>query len=168
MTKVVNENDPRAETPEMREAIQIEVRDQLHRETFKVIIREELPNGANALTARFVLAIKSNSDSEIKYKARYVIGGYSDTLKHYMVHGAQRLRVSSARLLITSAYIFGFYECSSDVKLAYLQSTVPLRRRLFITNPASEFQREPHECFELLRPLYGLCDAGDLWHQTLK
>ena len=26
---------------------------------------------------------------------------------------------------------------------------------------------EPHECFELLRPLYGLRDAADFWHLTL-
>ena len=38
---------------------------------------------------------------------------------------------------------------------------------MLITNPAPEFELEPHECFELLRPLYGLCDAGDLWHETL-
>ena len=65
------------------------------------------------------------------------------------------------------AAMFGFDVWSSDVKLAYLQSTEPLKRRVLIINPAPQFELEPHECFELLKPLYGLCDAGDLWHQTL-
>ena len=63
-----------------------------NRGTFKVILREELPDGANALTARFVLAIKSNADGQVKYKARYVIGGHRDRLKQYLVHGAQALQ----------------------------------------------------------------------------
>lgn len=151
----------------MTEAIRSEVRDLLKRGTFKVILKEELPGGANALTARFVLSIKSSADGETKCKARYVIGGHRGILKHYMVHGAQTLQASSARLLIALASICGFEVWSSDVKLAYLQSTEPLRRRVFISNPAPEFELDPRECFELLKPLYGLCDAGDLWHQTL-
>ena len=51
----------------MREAIMSEVQDLLRRGTFKVILKEELPDGANALTVRFVLAIKSNANGKIKY-----------------------------------------------------------------------------------------------------
>ncbi len=65
----------------------------LQRRKFKVVIREELSDGANALTARFVLAKKSYSDGKIEYKARYVVGSYRDMLKHSIVHGAQRLHV---------------------------------------------------------------------------
>ena len=132
-----------------------------------MILKEELPDGANALTARFVLAIKSNVDGEIKYKARYGIGGHRDILKHFMGHGAQTLQASSIRLLLALAPMFGFDIWSSDVKLAYFQSPEPLRRRVFIKNPAPEFELSPEECFELLLPLDGLCDAVDLWHKTL-
>ena len=38
---------------------------------------------------------------------------------------------------------------------------------MFIKNPAPEFNLHHDECFELLRPLYRLGDAGDLWHRTL-
>ena len=97
-----------------------------------------------------------------------MIGGYCDRLKHYMVHGTQTLQSLLARLLLAFASLLGFDVSSTDVKLAYLQSTEPLRRRLFILNPAHEFELAPDQCFELLRPLQGLCDAGDLWQQTLK
>ena len=69
MTEVIDKNDPRADTTEMHAAMMSEVRDLLKRGTFKVILREDLPDGANALTARFVLAIKSDADGNIKYKA---------------------------------------------------------------------------------------------------
>ena len=129
--------------------------------------RSELPDGANILTARFVLAIKSNADGEVKYKARYVVGGHRDSMKHYLVHGAQTLQASSVRLLLALAAALDFGVWSSDVKFAYLQSSEPLLRRIFIRNTAPEFELEPHECFELLRLLYRLSDAGDLWHLTL-
>ncbi len=57
----------------MRSAIRNEIRQLLSRGTFKVFLKEELPDGANVLTARFFLSIKSNTDGEVKYKARYVI-----------------------------------------------------------------------------------------------
>ena len=70
--------------------------------------------------------------------------------------------------MIALAAILGFRVLSTDVLLAYLQSTEPLQRRVFIKNPALEFELDPGECFELLRPLYGLADAGDLWHKSLE
>ena len=88
ITEVIDKHDPRASTPEMLVAIREEVRDLSKRGTFKVLLKKELPDGANALTARFVLAIKSNADGETKYKSRYIIGGHRDVLKHFMVHGA--------------------------------------------------------------------------------
>ena len=75
------------------------------------------------------------------------------------MHGSQTLQASSARLLVALAYAHEFKVWSSDVKLAYFQSTEPLLRRVFITNPAPEFELEPSQCFELLKLLYGLADA---------
>ena len=93
--------------------------------------------GANALTARFVLAIKSNADGQVKYKARYVIGGHRDRLKQYLVHGAQALQASSARLILAIAAIYDLAVWSCDVKLAYLQSAEPL------TDASSSKTRHP-------------------------
>lgn len=139
----------------------------MKRGTFKFHLLEELPIGANALTALFVLAIKSNADGEIKKKARYFTGSHRDVLKHYMVHGAQTLQTSFARLLLALASLLDFDVRCADVKIAYLQSSKPLERRVFIKNPVTEFELELNQYFELLRPLYGLCEADDLWHQTL-
>ena len=78
--EVVDKNDPRAYSLEMKAAINSEVQDLLQRGTFKVILRTELSDGANASTVRFILTIKSNPDEEIEYKSRYVIEGHRDTI----------------------------------------------------------------------------------------
>lgn len=54
------------------------------------------------------------------------------------------------------------------VKIAHLQSMKPLERYVFIHNPSPEFELEPYEFFELLKPLYGLCDSSDLWYEVLQ
>ena len=50
---------------------------------------------------------------------------------------------------------------SFDVKL------VSLSRHFFIESSVPEFELRPEESFELLKPLYALSDAGELWHLTL-
>ena len=88
MIEVIGKNDPRASSTEMRNSINEGVHEIFSRKTSKFILKEELPEGANPLSARFVLAIKSKADGQVKYKARCVIGGHPDYKKHYMVHGA--------------------------------------------------------------------------------
>ena len=116
----------------MAAAIQEEVKDLLRRGTFKIILREEIPDGANVLIARYVLAMESKTDGSIKFKARYVVGGHKDVLKHYLIHGAHTLWTQSVRLMIELTAILGFCVWSTDVKLAYLQSAEPLQRCIFI------------------------------------
>ena len=74
MTEVVDNDDPRANSNEIRNAINDEVQDLLRRGTFNVILKEELPDGTNALSTVFVLDVKCKADGQLKYKARYVIG----------------------------------------------------------------------------------------------
>ena len=40
-------------------------------------------------------------------------------------------------------------------------------REIYINKPVPEFELNPDQCLQLLKPLYGLCDSGDLWHDTL-
>lgn len=40
-------------------------------------------------------------------------------------------------------------------------------RDIFIEKPVREFELDTSQCLPLLRPLYGLCDSGDLWHGNL-
>ena len=87
----------------MYTAVAKEIRGLFDRGTFKVILREEVPTDANVLPGRFILAIKSTEDGEINYKARFVIGGHRDKMKHLMVHNSATLQPQSIRLFLAQA-----------------------------------------------------------------
>ena len=79
-----------------------------------MIRKSELPPDGNAHTARFVLAIKSTEEGQVRLKARYEIGGHRNKLKQYIVHGAPPLQASSVRLLLALASAPEFGIWSSD------------------------------------------------------
>ena len=161
-TEIISRSDPRANSREMESARRQEIKNLLERGTFKVILKEDIPKDANILPGRFLLSLKSTEDNNVKYKARYVIGGHRDRLKHMMVHSTSTLQPSSIRLLLALAIVHGFDIWTSDVRQAYLQSADPLSRPVFISKPVPKFELEPSQCLQLLKPLYGLCESGDL------
>ena len=167
LTEVIHSKDLRATSRDMSQANRDEIRRLLDRGTFSVILREEVPPDSNVLPDRFVLAIKSTEDGQVKFKARYVIGGHRDRMKALMVQSAATLQPQSIRFLLALPAIHGFDIWSADVRQAYLQSVEPLSRELFITKPVPEFELQPKQYLKLLKPLYGLCDSRDLWHKTL-
>lgn len=70
LTEVIPNKDDRAYSKAMTEAKRHQIKNLLDRGTFKVILREEIPKHANVLPGRFVLALKSTKDGEIKDKTR--------------------------------------------------------------------------------------------------
>lgn len=95
------------------------------------------------------------------------MGGHRDKQKHLMVHNSTTLEPQSIRLLLFLARALEFDIWTADVTQAYLQSTDPLLRDIYVTKNNPEFELEPHKCLKLLKPLYGLCDAVDLWSSTM-
>eukprot|EP00171_Calliarthron_tuberculosum_P004009 IDg4009t1 len=173
LTEIIQSSDPRAQSSEMSAAVRTEVQGLLRRGTFKVILREDVPPDANVLPDRFVLAIKSTEDGKVKFKARYVIGGHRDKLKDMMVHSTTTLQPQSIRLLLALAALHGFDIWTSDVRQVYLQSAEPLSRDIFIKKTLPEFELEPHQCLQLMKPLYGLSEdmsttCCELAQKTLK
>lgn len=52
------------------------------------------------------------------------------------------------------------------VRQAYLQASEPLMRDVFLKPPAPELSLSAQQALKLIKPLYGLCDSGDIWHRT--
>lgn len=73
----------------------------------------------------------------------------------------------SINALTAIAAIFGFHLWSTNVSQTYMQSGMELLREVYI-RPMSELDLPPGTVLLLLRPLYGLPDAGDYCHATFE
>lgn len=71
ITETLDKDVPWASFPEMR-------KERYYRGVLKVVLKRDLPEDANFMSARFVFAVKSTEDGEVKLKARYVIFGNLD------------------------------------------------------------------------------------------
>lgn len=170
ITEVLHPGDPRGETKPFETAKLAEINGLKARKVWKVISRSKIPKDANILGGRFVLAIKNLGSSDQKEKARDIVQGHKDKEKPYMVHEIATLRSSSIRLVLSVAAIQGFRIFSLDVNQAYVQSRDKMTRRIFILPKQEDLDIigiTEDELLQLLRPLYGVCDAGDYWGVTI-
>lgn len=84
-----------------------------------------------------------------------------------MVHSSTTLQPQSIPFILGLEILFGFEIWAEDLRQEYLQLAEPLIRDIFIKNPTKEFELEPSKCLQLLKPLYGLCESEDMWHDKL-
>lgn len=137
----------------MKNAIESEIKGLPERETFKVVLREDVLPDGNILPGRFVLAIKSTGDDKKNCKARFVVDRHKDKLKCLMVHTSRTIQPSSIRLLIAVAAMKGFDVWSSEVRQVYLKSYEELSRDMYLKELHPELKLEPHESLQLFREL---------------
>jgi Reverse transcriptase (RNA-dependent DNA polymerase) len=117
------------------------------------------------LRGRFVLTIKDSGTVNDIFKTRYVAHGFNDIAKAHLIYDSPVSKPESTRIILSLAAILGFRITSSDVTQAYIQSTHNLTRDVFI-NPEGAIELPADHVLKLLKPLYGLCDAGDHWSRT--
>jgi hypothetical protein len=151
----------------MQRAKLAEMKGLLAKGVFEIVLREEIPPGSNTLGGRYVLGLKDPGTDKERWKARFVVQGHKDLMKHAIVHDTATLSQRGARMIFAMAAIFGWKVWTEDVRQAYIQTTGRLVRDVFLTNlhgAEAELNLKPHEALRLLRPLYGLTEAGDLWN----
>ena len=167
LAEIINPRDPRADDDRMTDAKRKEIKGLLERGTFRIVLKEDIPKGANRLRARYVLSIKdSNTEKEV-WKARYIIQGHRDLERDVLIRRSTTIQQKGIRLILAMAAIHGFKLWTTDVAQAYLQSQGQLSRESFIDNPADEFELDTNQALQLLRPLYGLSESGDHWYEEL-
>jgi len=171
LTKDVPPGDPRILTAACQAAAKAEVDGLLTRGAMNPAARSSLPAGSNIIRGRFVFTLKGVGTSDEKPKAQYVAQGHLDKAKPFMVHNLATLRQRSTRLLVSTSAVLRFRLFSHDINQAYLQSRDKLAHTLYL-DPRPEdrhlFSLTDDEFLLLVRPLYGVCDAGDYWFLTLQ
>lgn len=167
LKNVVCHHDPEANSKQMKAAKQDEIQNLLRREAFKVVLKEDNLSDASVLPGRFVLAVKSISDGSVKQKAQCAIGGHRDKMKHMIVHSASALQAQNVGLLLALTMLLDFDIWTSDVRQAYLQSCGPLSCQIYNQNTVPEFELQRSQCLQLIKPLCGLAESGEIWHKTL-
>lgn len=81
------------------------------------------------------------------------------------------LRASLIRLILSTAAYHGFRLFSHDVKQAYLQSKYERSRQIYIQTEKEDmhlFELQDDELLHFIKPLYGICEAGNYWGVTIK
>jgi Reverse transcriptase (RNA-dependent DNA polymerase) len=108
--------DPRASSPEFTAAKKKEIAGLIEKGTWRVVVRSELPDGANVMGGRFVLTVKDAGTEREVHKARYVVQGFRDKEKNFLVHQPMTARQQSTKLLVAVAAVFGFRIYTHDVQ----------------------------------------------------
>lgn len=117
-----------------------------------------------------MLSLKNIKSKDQNVKALYSAQGHRDRDKPCMVHEIATLRSSSIHMILSVTAIKSLRVFSHDVNQAYVQSKDKVSRRIFIL-PKQEYLDilciTDNEFLELLRPIYGVCNAGDYWGVTV-
>jgi len=171
MTADVPPGDARIATAGFQAAARDEVDGLLARGAVLPTKRRSVPRGANVIRGRFVFTLKGVGTADERPKARFVAQGHNDKAKPFVVHNLATLRQRSTRLLVSTSAVQRFRLFAHDINQAYLQSQDLLARTLYL-EPRNEdrhlFSLADDEVLLLVRPLDGVCDAGDYWHATLQ
>jgi Reverse transcriptase (RNA-dependent DNA polymerase) len=103
--------------------------------TFKVVLREEIPQNSPAMKGRFVLVIKNRDTDQEGYKARYAVQGFLDARKQRPVHNSTNLRLDTSRLVLALASICGFEVGNLDISEPFIQAAIENMRDMFLQPP---------------------------------
>jgi transposase InsO family protein len=159
----LKEAKERSDWPKWKVAMDVEVDQLAKRGTYKLV---KLPPDRQAIACKWVYRIKRDHIGEItKHKARLVAKGCSQIPGVDFVETfAPVMRLETLRLLLALATELGLVIHVVDVVGAYLNGT--LEEIIFMMQPPEYDDGSGRVC-QLLKPLYGLKQAGRAWNDEL-
>ena len=129
---------------------------------------EDLPKGQTVIPSSVVLKEKRGPSGAIEsYRVRIVAGGHKQVEGvNYSETFSAAVKMPSVRVVLANAAEQNWEIHHVDVKSAYLNA--PLNETVYMTPPRGVLKpsQEGKVC-RLLKGLYGLKQAGRVWHQEL-
>ena len=132
----------------------------------------QLPRGRKAIGCKWVFKVKWNPNGTVeRYKARLVAQGFTQRKgTDFQETFAPVARMTSQRLVIAIAATEGLNLYTIDVQNAYLNGVIDTK--LYMKQPPGYVHPDYPDTrvwvWELLKGLYGLKQAGNIWHTVLK
>ena len=144
------------------QAMQAEINELEKQHTWNLV---NLPPQREALKGRWVYTIKTDSSNTItKYKARYVVKGFNQTLGlDYIDTFSTTCRPETYRVIFILALYYKWDILQYDVKNAFVHANIDTE--IYIEQPIG-FTKGNTVC-KLLKALYGLKQAPRLWYMHL-
>ena len=151
--------------PTFSESRNKEINGLLEKGVFKIINRSEIPHGTRIFNSRFVDEIKNSGTNKAFEKSRLVVQAYNDHGKDLVLTQSPTIQRVSQRLILALTAMLkgnGMDLYLRDITQAYTQSTTLLSRDFFV-RPPPELGLEEHQILKVIKPLYGIPEAGNHW-----
>ena len=150
-------------------AMEAEIADLQKHETWQVVKRSSVPEGAQILPGTWVFKIKRFPDGRLrKHKARFCARG--DLQETVFDTWAPVASWSTIRMLMVLSMQEGWATRQVDFSNAFVQSDID--GDVFIEFPAmfddKSGMTRKEGCLKLKKSLHGLCDAPKMWFNHLK
>jgi hypothetical protein len=154
--------------PSFTESRQKEINGLFERGVFKIIDEADIPKGTRIFNSRFVDEIKNPGTDQAFEKSRLVVQAYNDTEKDLVLTQSPTIQRASQRLLLAITTMLRSNNLTlylRDITQAYVQSTTTLTRDFFV-RPPQELQLNRNKVLKIMKPLYGVPEAGNHWFST--
>ncbi len=155
-----------ASGPPFTESRRKEINGLLEKGAFEVISISDVPSGMRIFNSRFVDEIKNEGTATAFEKSRLVVQAYNDHGKEEILTQSPTIQRMSQRLILALAACMPQYDLYlRDISQAYVQSTTHLNREFFVRPPV-ELGLPSNAILKIIKPLYGVPEAGNHWFNT--
>jgi hypothetical protein len=158
-------------TPSFVESRQKEIDGLLEKGAFEFTHSSAVPDGTRIFGSRFVDEIKNPGTEKAFEKSRLVVQAYNDKGKDAILTQSPTVQRASQRVVLALAMTLKDNKNNPlslylrDISQAYVQSRTPLIRDIF-ARPPPELGLDKGTILKIVRPLYGVPEAGNHWFGT--
>jgi hypothetical protein len=156
-------------SPSFEDSQRKELNGLLEKGVFEVVNTSDIPQGVRIFNSRFVDEIKNAGTDKAFEKSRLVVQAYYDHGKDLVLTQSPTIQRVSQRLILALSAVLQEEKSASlylrDISQAYVQSNTRLNRDFFV-RPPKELELKEGSILKVVKPLYGVPEAGNHWFNT--